>query len=183
MSFKSLNHVLGILQEQTLQQPFQCLLKCWPEVVGAAVTAHTRPVSIQRDVLSVATSSAAWAQTLTFERQRILKKLNVHLSSPLVDIRFSTAQWQRSKDSSIDAEQTTTILWREHPSCLVDKPDVSNLSKLLNSQNPNAAFQQWAKVMQARSHDLPLCPQCQCPTPLGELQRWSVCSICATKQW
>jgi predicted nucleic acid-binding Zn ribbon protein len=186
MSFKSLNHILGALEEQARwqEQPFQRLLKCWPDVVGAAVTAQTQPVSIQRGILSVATSSAAWAQTLTFERQRILEKLNVHLPSPLVDIRFSTAQWQRPKDSSLEAgNQATTDLWREHPSSLVNAPRVPKISETPNSNNPNAAFGHWAKVMQARAHGLPLCPQCHCPTPAGELQRWAICSICAARQW
>ncbi|NEP50291.1 MAG: DUF721 domain-containing protein, partial [Moorea sp. SIO3C2] len=31
--------------------------------------------------------------------------------------------------------------------------------------------------------NLPLCPQCKCPTPPGELQRWDVCGLCAIKQW
>jgi predicted nucleic acid-binding Zn ribbon protein len=30
---------------------------------------------------------------------------------------------------------------------------------------------------------LPRCPQCQCPTPPGELERWSVCAVCATQRW
>ena len=186
MSFKSINHILDALQQQTgwQEQPFQRLLKCWPEVVGAARAAHTRPVSMQRGVLWVATSSAAWAQTLTFERQRILEKLNVHLPSPLVDIRFSTAQWQRAENSSPVAENKTTMrLWHEHPSCVVDAPPIPKTSVTPNFLNPNATFQHWAKVMQARAHGLPLCPQCHCPTPPGELQRWDICSICATKQW
>lgn len=186
MSFKSLNHILGVLQEQAgwQEQPFQRLLKCWPEAVGAAATAHTRPVSIQRGVLWVATSSAAWAQTLTFERQRILEKLNLHLPSHLVSIRFSTAEWQRSKHSSPGAKnQATKGLRHEHPSCLVDAPSVPKGGFTPNHQNPHAAFGHWVKAIQARSHGLPLCPQCQCPTPSGELQRWAICSICAAKQW
>lgn len=185
MSFKSLDRILGALQEQSgwQEQPFQRLLKYWPEAVGAVVAAHTRPVSIQRAVLWVATSSAAWAQTLTFERQRLLKKLNGALPTPLVDIRFSTAGWQRSKDSNPSAgSKASKDLWRFHPSCLVDEPRVPT-GLTPDSQNPNAAFQRWAKVIQARRDRLPLCPQCYCPTPLGELQRWAVCSICAAKHW
>ena len=180
MSFKSLNHILGVLQEQSRwqDQPFQHLCKCWPEIVGAAVAGHTRPLSIGRSTLWVATSSAAWAQNLTFERQRILEKLNQRLPSPLVDIRFSTAQWQ-SKSSPASASQAQTQL-RQHPSWLVDTPSRNDQRPV---QNPNTAFQHWAKVMQARTHGLPLCPQCNCPTPPGELQRWAVCSICAVKKW
>lgn len=182
MSFKSLNHILGVLQEQSRwQQPLQHLCKCWPEVVGAAVAAHTRPLSIGRSTLWVATSSAAWAQNLTFERQRILEKLNPRLPSPLVDIRFSTAQWQVSKNrNSASASQAQTQL-RQHPSWLVEAAISRNNQRPV--QNPNTAFQHWAKAMQARTHGLPLCPRCDCPTPPGELQRWAVCSICAAREW
>jgi len=101
-----------------------------------------------------------------FERQRIIEKLNVHMLSPLGWI-FAFTQWHRPKGSTD---------WREHPSSLVDAPRVPKIGKTPNSSNPNAALNT-AKVMQARSHGLPLCPQCHCPTP-AELQRWAICSIC-----
>jgi len=177
MSFKSLDRILDALQAQSgwQDQPFQRLLKYWPEAVGAVVSAHTRPLSIGRDVLSVATSSAVWAQELTLGRQRLLTKLNAHLPSPLVDIRFSTAQWQRPKDYK---PAPTNQSLSEHPSYVVARP---RLPKTEFSE-PKAAFQHWAKVVQARSHGLPLCPQCHCPTPVGELQRWDVCAICLSKK-
>ena len=163
MSLKSINDILDVLEKQAKwqEQPFQRLLKFWPEIVGPVVAANTRPLSIQRDVLSVATSSAAWAQNLTFGRSSLLLKLNKNLPTPLVDIRFSTANW-------------------EHPSYLGDeisRPDVKP------TKDVNAAFGHWTKIMRSRSHGLPLCPQCQSPTPPGELQRWEVCSVCAAKQF
>lgn len=185
MSFQSLERILGSIQEQSRwqEQPFQLVLKCWAEVVGAGVAAHTRPQSIQRQVLWVATSSGVWAQELSFGRQRILAKLNVHLPNPLQDIRFSTAQWQRPQNSKPDrGDPVKTDLSRNHPSWVVNSPNPTN-SKKASYNNPNDAFQNWAKLMQARSRQLPLCPQCHCPTPAGELQRWKVCSICAAKKW
>ncbi|MDP4360578.1 DUF721 domain-containing protein, partial [Escherichia coli] len=90
-----LDRVLGVIAQQNRlqQQPFQLVLKYWAEAVGSVVATHTQLLSIEKNVLWVATSSASWAQTLTFERQRILAKLNKQLPSPLTDIRFSTAQW------------------------------------------------------------------------------------------
>jgi predicted nucleic acid-binding Zn ribbon protein len=180
MSLKSVNDILGVL-EQVLkwqEQPFQHLLQCWAEIVGAVVAAHTRPLSIQRDVLRVATSSAAWAQNMTFRRQNLLLKLNEKLPTPLVDIRFSTAEWRSPPEV---APQQQTILLQEHPSYL---GDVSNSHRHVTTtiKSANTVFGDWAKIMQKRSHGLPLCPQCQCPTPPGELQRWDVCSFCAAKQ-
>ncbi|WP_138497105.1 DUF721 domain-containing protein [Nostoc sp. PA-18-2419] len=180
MSLKSVNDILDVLEKQAKwqEQPFQRLLKCWTEVVGSVVAAQTRPLSIQRDVLWVATSSAAWAQNLTFGRSSLLLKLNKKLPTPLVDIRFSTASWQHP---SVEPKQQQTISADEHPSYVSDR--ISRPDTTPSIQNANAAFGHWAKIVQARSNGLPLCPQCQCPTPPGELQRWSVCSICAAKQF
>lgn len=189
MSLKSVNDILSLPEIQILlhQQPFPRLLKCWAEVVGTAIATHTQPLSIQRDVLRVATSSAAWAQNLTFERQRLLVKLNEKLPDPLVDIRFSTAGWKRPQDKT-NHEKTLSL--REHPSYVGDETSVrrdgqspTGSDRASKSENANVAFENWAKAMQARSHNLPICPQCQSPTPPGEIQRWGVCSICATKQF
>lgn len=181
MSLKSVNDILSLPEIQILlhQQPFPRLLKCWAEVVGTVIAAHTQPLSIQRDVLRVATSSAAWAQNLTFERQRLLVKLNEKLPDPLVDIRFSTAGWKRPQDKP---KQQKTLSLREHPSYVGDETSVRG-DRASKSENANVAFENWAKAMQARSHNLPVCPQCQSPTPPGEIQRWGVCCVCATKQF
>lgn len=181
MSLKSVNDILGFLEleEKFREQPFQRLLNCWSDVVGTAIAAHTRPLSINRDVLRVATSSAAWAQNLTFERQRLLAKLNAVLPNPLLDIRFSTAEWHTVREIG---KQQQLPLPRQHPSYLDQQISVDRSMKS-TPQNANAAFGDWAKAIQARSHSLPLCPQCQTPTPVGELQRWQVCFLCAAKQF
>jgi predicted nucleic acid-binding Zn ribbon protein len=180
MSLKSVNDILSLPEIQILlhQQPFPRLLKCWDKVVGSAIASHTQPLSIQRNVLRVATSSAAWAQNLTFERQRLLVKLNEKLPDPLVDIHFSTAGWKRPQER---ANQQKTLLPCEHPSYLGD--EIGLMCEVLPTKNANAAFENWKSLMQRRSHNLPICPQCQSPTPPGEIQRWGVCSICATKQF
>ncbi|MBW4631498.1 MAG: DUF721 domain-containing protein [Iphinoe sp. HA4291-MV1] len=180
MSLKSVNDILSVLAAQSKwqEQPFQLLLTCWAEVVGAVVAAHTQPLSLQRDVLRVATSSAVWAQNLTFERQRLALKLNEKLSIGLKDIHFSTAGWQRPQNTPTE-QQTISI--HEHPSYVGDGMNVRS-DVTPTAEDANAAFQNWAKTVQARSRDLPLCPLCDCPTPLGELQRWGVCSLCALKK-
>ncbi|MBO1055771.1 MAG: DUF721 domain-containing protein [Dolichospermum sp. JUN01] len=178
MSFKSIDQVLGNIQRspQWQEQVFPRLLKCWVEVVGTAVAAQTRPLSVQRDVVWVATSSAAWAQNLTFGRKTILMKLNDKLSTSLVDIRFSTAEWKNSSTTGTEP----TVSASEHPSYVVD--DLTTEKLVISSlDNALGVFENWAKKMQERSHHLPLCPQCQCPTPPGELERWNVCSLCCTK--
>ncbi|MDX2216647.1 MAG: DUF721 domain-containing protein [Oculatellaceae cyanobacterium bins.114] len=185
MSFKSLHQLFSSFDNQDAwqaQQQFQKLLGCWFEVVGPVVAAHTRPVKIQRQVLQVATSSPAWAQNLVFERRRILEKLNTQLGSQFTDIRFSTAQWYSDAPKQ-DKPDSTTVTWQEHPSRIDGELTEVRPTKTGMGTDPVEVFQQWSEMMRSRSHHLPLCPQCQCPTPTGELKRWSVCALCATKQW
>jgi predicted nucleic acid-binding Zn ribbon protein len=147
------------------------------------VATHTRPVSIQRQILWVTTSSAVWAQELAFGRQQILEKLNARLPKPLLDIRFSSAQWQQlSKQNSSVRDRTSPQLGCEHPSWVGRESRVSTGDRH-RFRHPQEAFGHWTEVMQRRSRHLPLCPQCHCHTPTGELERWGVCSICAAKQW
>lgn len=177
---KSLNHILGKVENQPQwhgPQEFQLLLKVWAQVVGSQVADQTRPCSLTRDVLYVATSSSVWVQELQFKRRFLLKKLNGCLSISLTDIRFSTTGWQIT--TPIGGENVAT-LWQEHPSRVT--PNVVPTSVSV-PQNPDAVFQNWAQLMMARSQNLPLCPNCQCPTPPGELERWRVCGLCAVKKW
>ncbi|MEM1392513.1 MAG: DciA family protein [Cyanobacteria bacterium P01_H01_bin.150] len=181
MSLESIPDILEQLQIEALyeQQPLQRLLNCWQEVVGKVISTHTQPISIERDILWVATSGAAWAQNLTFERQRLLKKLNKRLPTPLVDIRFSTARWQHTKKKS---SRQQIISSGEHPSYLG-----SNLNQNLNldhqPKNPHTAFANWSQAIKTRHSNLPLCPNCKSPTPQGELERWGICSICAARSF
>lgn len=181
MSFQSLRQVIHVLDNQEnwkKRQQFRQLLACWSEVVGAAVACQTRPLLIQRQVLQVATSSSAWAQNLAFERHRILEKLNACLPYTLTDIRFSHAQWQSPHKPAANASESD-ILWQNHPFQVAPAPDP--LGHDAPPADPQTAFQKWSKVVRDRSRHLPACPLCQCPTPPGELQRWSVCALCAAK--
>lgn len=219
MSFKSLHHVLGGLQNQYQRQEqnqLQRVLQCWADIVGPVVAVQTRPLSIYRGILKVTTSSAAWAQNLVFERQRILDKLNhsafLHDTEQITDIRFSPAQWQETPVTSFPGDQLQHQLWQEHPSRFaggessntapgspqnrlrrgspaqqLEPLDPQKLavpkSERKTSEDAIVAFRQWSAQMKVRSRQLPLCPECQCPAPLGELDRWSVCAICAAKRW
>jgi len=185
MAFHSLNHVLGSLEsqyKQQHQQQLQQVLGHWQAVVGAVVAAQTRPTSVQRGVLKVATSSSAWAQNLVFERQRILEKLNQVVPRSLTDIRFSPAQWAEIPLATFPGEQEQKELWQAHPSRLLGETVILPAAAL-PPDTPLLAFQNWATVMRSRTKHLPRCPQCHSPTPIGELERWRVCSLCAAKRW
>jgi predicted nucleic acid-binding Zn ribbon protein len=185
MSFESINNLLGALQNQAefqkIQQ-FRLLLRCWAETVGTAANSQTRPISISRDVLFVATSSSAWSNNLSLQRYRILKQLNAQLPMHLIDIRFSTAQWQDvvGQGNSLDERGQSFIL--QHPSWVGDAASLPSEDEPPTVTDAHTAFQNWAKRVRERSHFLPLCTQCHCPTPAGELQRWGVCSFCTSKQ-
>ena len=181
MSFDAIRQVLNALEQQdgwqTLRQLQQVRLY-WPIMVGTAVAHHTRPHAIQRQVLQVATASPAWAQNLMYERSRILAKLNERFPNILTDIRFSTAYWNYEGDQPPELEYDR--IWNQHPS-RIKAEDATHAASA--PQTPEAAFRGWARQMQMRSQQLPLCPHCHCPAPPGELERWSVCSLCAAKAW
>ena len=201
MSLRSLRQLLGNPENQppAIQQ-FQFLLRAWAEVVGPRVAAQARPISVDRGVLHVATASSAWAQDLVFKRRQLLQKLNLRLApsltEPLSDIRFSPAQWQDAPTDrpALGSTQQAQV-WAEHPSRLppssvAGEPAASDSTDSTSENSPEnraatptEAFAEWAERVRSRSQSLPLCPECDCPTPAGELQRWQVCGVCAAKHW
>lgn len=178
MPLEPVRQVISTLKQTQWQheQEFVQLLDAWSQIVGSAVAAQAQPIQITpRKVLIVATSSSAWAQNLAFERRRILHKLNAQLEHPFVDIRFCTSQWiqpvlKTRRRPSVPPSITPASLQR--PSTIA-KPDPS--------PDPSTAFDRWTQAIQTQSQGCPACPICQCPTPAAELQRWSVCSLCAVR--
>ncbi len=184
MTFKPVGNILNVLASQMMppeQKQLEDLRACWPAIVGATVAQQSQLVSLQRGVLSVATSSAALAQDLTFKRRRILVKLNNGFASAVNDIRFSTVNWQIRNHRQLH-DPDRQIIWSQHPSRIDNNPMPGQVDGT-SGKDPHQTFQVWAMNIQARSLSWPLCPACQCPTPPGELQRWSICAICAAKTW
>ncbi len=186
MALQSLQRVMKQIQQQKAwrsQQTFRQITSRWTELVGEAVSLQTRPTSLQDQVLQVAVANSSWAQNLMFERRRLLQKINAELSLSLRDIRFSTAKWNSSTGTNSSLTDSLQV-WQQHPSRLSDSPEQfssRNLTPVV--ADPREVFERWAKQVQLRSQSLPLCPQCSCPTPIGELERWSMCSLCITKRW
>ena len=179
MSLEGLSHLIKGLESQEswqVQRQFRMVLTHWPKAVGFAVARKTRPTGIQRGTLYVATETASWAQTLSYERYNILKKLNRHQRSPLQGIRFSTAQWNRSAELTPPPKSN-----EQHPSYIGQIPSIA--PKARNKQHtPAESFGLWAATMQKMQKEQALCPQCRCHCPQGELDRWAVCSLCAAKR-
>ncbi|WP_298616278.1 DUF721 domain-containing protein [uncultured Thermosynechococcus sp.] len=148
------------------QQPrqFLCLLEHWPKLVGSIVAEHTVPLELTgQGVLLVAVANSTWAQHLMFSRSPLMAKIQQTLGIPLRDIRFSHRHW-RPPCSAIATDDTL--------------PKVGNLPTVAAAATPQEAFQRWQDQVRQRSRDYPLCPRCQCPTPIKELQRWGICGLC-----
>lgn len=191
MSLNSLDHILDLVVNQPgweAQRQFHLLLKSWQEVVEPKIALQTRPLYVARKVLWIATANSVWAQTLTLQRYSLLKKLNQKISPPLTDLRFSTAKWPQQLaiiPSSSDYQVTNN---QKHPSLISPliprvKTNKTNLPQLPLGQDPQGAFQRWAQALEQRSQSCSFCPQCQSPTPEGELKRWQVCIHCVSQQW
>ena len=63
----------------------------WEAAVGSRIAAKTRPIRIDRGVLYVATSSAAWAQELSLLSDAILEQLR-RLSLDVRALRFKVSK-------------------------------------------------------------------------------------------
>lgn len=188
MSLKPVSEILGILQIESRCQedPLLKLVNFWQEVVGVKVARETRPLSIRRHVLWVATSSTAWSQNLTFGRYAILLKLNQRLNQlqipALTDIRFSTAQWNEIAQNQTQETFSCQKHPQKHPSYLGESTNLKHTSQITQPVvSVKMVFENWSRTKQVQDRHLPLCPQCHCPSPPGELERWSICSPCAAK--
>jgi len=115
MSFDSLSLLLKKLEQD--QVPFWDrfqkhihLLECWQQVVSLNTFEHSRPLHLQKGVLSVATASSAWAHTLSLQRYQLIKKLSLLLDEPLENIRFSSAHWNNAHSKITISTTSKSIL-------------------------------------------------------------------------
>lgn len=145
MSFRALPEIIQILETQPEWESlriYRCLQDSWTRVVDPVAAQHSRPVSLTRGILWVATANSVWAQTLTLGRYQILTRLKELVNEPLKDIRFSTLNWRQTEKA---------------PQQQVESPSLK------------------AAIVS--------CPRCHCPTPVFEIERWSVCAFCIARQW
>ncbi|MFH7244673.1 MAG: DciA family protein [Spirulina sp.] len=183
---------IGQVFQQLERQPawrsrgqFRRILEHWSTVVGPAVARQSRPVRLDQKILYVAVINPMWAQTLTLERLTILNKLNQQLGLDLADLRFSSGDWFRRPNPK--APLTEPVVdnlpdWlRQHPS--FEPGAISTPPPADHPLSPQESFQRWAALAQGMAASRMLCPDCHCPTPPGEIQRWSRCSICAAKRF
>lgn len=203
MALSGLPNILHDIQSRTSwQQRCQYLLivEKWSKIVGDSVAKQTCPLGVYQKVLQVAVSSSVWSQALTFERVRILAKLNAMLGEvnggvntlAIADIHFSTAKWATHQQTLEEKK----VISEDHPSYLpallptlghdanhnkfktTDRTKKS--SELIPPPETAAeAFQRWQAVMKLRAVQMPKCPQCDRPSLTGEISRWQMCRVCA----
>ncbi|MGL5033600.1 MAG: DUF721 domain-containing protein [Microcystaceae cyanobacterium] len=180
MSFQSLNRLLLKLQQQPAwenHQQYLSVMQAWQQVVEPDLFSQTKPLAIRNQILWVATATSVLAQNLTLQRYPLVKALNTHLESPLRDLRYSTAHWNLVQKADA-VEETTQGDRRSYPEFL----DLTT-AETPPAKTPLEAFQRWARVVETRRSQLPLCPCCEGPTHPQELERWSMCGNCISRTW
>jgi predicted nucleic acid-binding Zn ribbon protein len=175
MALEGLHAVLSQLKKTHWkdQQSFEKFVRLWPEIVGAAVAAQTRPVKLSdQGILYVTVSSGVWAQNLAFERVRLLKKVNATWNGAVKDIYFSTRDWHRNP--SVRLRQGLELK-------LISGPALKMQTRKPQPKDARDAFSRWSLAVKNQAKGNASCPLCQCPTPLEELKRWSHCSLCLSR--
>ncbi len=180
MGFSGLRSLINEIKTHPSWQSrrqFSQVVEYWPKAVGYVVARQTKPASIQHHILYVTVANASWAQTLTLERRRILHKLNRLITTPLEDIRFSSAQWHTKP---IRKTLSVSDWVKDHPS-YIGLEELEALPE--QTHTPEAAFAQWARIKKNQQQFQETCPECQCFCPPGEIARWKMCALCITKTW
>ncbi|WP_271251585.1 DUF721 domain-containing protein [Pseudanabaena sp. Chao 1811] len=191
MPLTGLPNILHDIQSRTSwQQRCQYLLivEKWAEIVGESVAKQTCPIGVYQKSLQVAVSSPVWSQALTFERVRLLAKINALLGSSnslaIADIHFSTAKWatqqQTLKEQRVVAADHPSYLPAIAPELVTKKLKGQKLENIPKPpETASEAFQRWQEVMKLRTNQMPKCPRCDRPALTGEISRWQMCRVCA----
>lgn len=194
MHFNSVEQILTQLEQQPGWEKFRKyrqLLKCWDKTVNRRTAQHTRPLYINRQVLYIATSSAARAQELSFQRYTLLKRLNKQLTFELKDLHFSSSQWHQKtylpeiQPSLFRPGKRQQSQVDSGSSISVTQADESCNSANLSSSKDRAinAAQRWLNSIKHQSYTNILCPECNCLTSNEELARWNSCYHCIARKW
>lgn len=89
---KGLGDVLGALMKQAGWAPHlarEDLVRQWGDVAGTETAAHTRPVALERGILTVQCDSTAWAKQLRLMRAQIVTRIGERYPEAGVeDVRF-----------------------------------------------------------------------------------------------
>ncbi len=180
----SLDKILSKITQQpewSEYQQYQQLLKCWQQVINQKILQNTRPLYFSRGILGIATSSAVWAQELTLQRYSLIKKLNKNLNFRVKDIRFTPARWDDTINQVNQSYLAKKVDNAENIAVLPFGQPIAE-QNMAAPKTPHESLQNWLEKVKMRSQTLPLCPQCNSPTPQKELERWHLCCHCMAQQ-
>ena len=194
MHLDSIDKILAQLENQPGWEKFRehrLLLTCWERVVSKQIAAHTRPLSVARQILYVATSSASRAQELSFQRYTLLKRLNKQLPFELKEIRFSSSGWHQKTQQIIEQPALFTISDRHKSKTALSssttqkqEDTTQNKSCSLSAQDKaKQAALRWIKMAEQRALNSLVCPKCNSLATKEELDRWNLCHHCIAQQW
>jgi predicted nucleic acid-binding Zn ribbon protein len=193
LHFNSVEQILTQLESQPGWEQFRAyrqLLQCWGRVVNPQIAQCTRPLYLNRQILYVATSSAARAQELSFQRYALLKRLNQQLTTEIKDLHFSSSQWHQKtypqetqvlftisdRHKTIIPRNSSTAFQQDHQEAKTD----NHLSAQERAKN---AAQRWLRTIEQRSKDTLTCPKCDSLVSPAELNRWNLCHHCVAQKW
>jgi len=191
LRFNSVEQILNQLEKQPGWEKFKeyrQLLKCWDKTVNQQTSKHTRPLYITRQVLWVATDSAARAQELSFQRYTLLKRLNKQLPFTLKDIRFSSSGWHQ-KTSQPENSTNLFKISSQDKFTVADSNSIFTAAETEDNQeqsSPNlakSAAQRCLKTLKQENSSLLPCPGCKALTPRAEIKRWDLCHHCIAQKW
>jgi predicted nucleic acid-binding Zn ribbon protein len=200
LHFNSVEQILTQLETQPGWEKFRehrQLLKCWEGVVNQQIAQHTRPLYISRQILYIATSSAARAQELSFQRYTLLKRLNQRLTTKIQDIHFSSSQWHQQTYQFNQQENQANLFTISDRQKSKNPPDLSITLKQDNKEakadnhhnylspqdRAKNAAQRWLRSIEQRAAATLVCPQCNSLTSQAELNRWNLCHHCVAQKW
>jgi predicted nucleic acid-binding Zn ribbon protein len=195
LHFNSVEQILTQLETQPGWEKFReyrQLLKCWDRVVNQQIAQYTRPLYVNRQILYVATPSAARAQELSFQRYTLLKRLNQQqlLTAEIKDLHFSSSQWHQQRDP----QKTQALFTISDRHQAIPPPAISFALKQENQgtkannclspqDRAKNAAQRWLKTIEQRSNATLTCPKCNSLISQAELSRWNLCHHCVAQKW
>ena len=84
------------------------IVRAWFAIQPPAIACRSRPKSLSKGILTVATNSSSLAHQLTFGRRSICQQLNLQLATPITDLRFVAIGYSSSIPTATD-EQSMSI--------------------------------------------------------------------------
>ncbi len=85
---------------------WKLIVRAWMDTVSPAIASRSRPRSLARGVLTIATHSASLAHQLTFGRAALLVRLNSHLSVPINELRFAPIGFDTQQPTATDDNES-----------------------------------------------------------------------------